>query len=102
MTVPLDDRAQLLHALRRLAGSLLPGRHDRPGAAGNRPQTAQAAPAELTETPEIPTLGCLPERGAWGKFGQVATIFDESSESARRSLLAIEGGDGLPLELAHR
>ena len=34
-----------------------------------KPQDAR--PAELTETPEFPTLGCLPERGAWGKFGQV-------------------------------
>ncbi len=40
VTVPLDDRAQLLLAAWRLAGTLLSGRHDRPDSAGNRPQTA--------------------------------------------------------------
>ena len=68
---PARRSYELLFPLGRLAGSYLPGRHDRTGSDRHRPQTAQTSPAELTKTPEFPTLGCLPERRAWGKFGQV-------------------------------
>ena len=79
VTVPLDDRSQLLFTLGRLARSVLPGRHDRARSARYRPRTAASLTVEkLTETPEIPTLGCLPERRAWGKFGQVGANCDES------------------------
>ncbi len=98
VTVPLDDRSQLLFTLGRLAWSVLPGRHDRAGSARNRPQTRGKLPVEeLTETPEIPTLGCLPERRAWGKFGQVGANGQREPEPLiGRS--SHSDGDDLPLE----
>ncbi len=81
VTVPLDDRRSLYTRLGDWLGlsclavtiGLVP--------LGIFRKPRRAAPAELTETPEIPTLGCLPERRPWGKFGQVGHLGRREPES---------------------
>jgi len=59
------------------ARSVVSGRHDRAPADRHRWHPRQVPAAKMTRTPEIHTLCCLPERRAWGKFGQVGTNRNE-------------------------
>ena len=102
VTVPLDDRRSLytrfgdwlgLSCLAVTIGLVPLGIFRKP---------RRYLPAELTETPEIPTLGCLPERGAWGKFGQVGTDRRRERRNLCTGRSSHRGGDDLPLELTHR
>jgi apolipoprotein N-acyltransferase len=71
VTVPLDNRGSPYSRLGDWLGLSCPAdRHHR--------HSPQIPVAILTRTPEIATLCCLPERRAWGKFGQVGTNRHES------------------------